>query len=110
MEVSALYAIIETGGTQFRVEPDMKLSVPRISAEENSTVKFDRVLFLSDDEGKAHIGAPHLEGASVEVLVVRHFRGKKVYVFKRKRRKGSMKKTGHRQGYTEIVVQSITPG
>lgn len=105
-----MYAIIETGGTQFRVEPDMKLSVPRIGAEENSTVKFDRVLFLSDDEGKAHIGAPHLESASVDVLIVRHFRGEKIHVFKRKRRKGSMKKTGHRQDYTEILVQSITLG
>ena len=105
-----MYAIIETGGFQFRVEPDMKLSVPRMDAEEDSTVRFDSVLLVSGDDGKVSVGAPLVENAFVEASVVRHFRGDKIQVFKRKRRKGYMRKTGHRQELTEVLIQSINGG
>jgi large subunit ribosomal protein L21 len=110
MEVFAVYAIIETGGFQFRVEPDMKLSVPRMDAEEEATVRFDQVLLVSGDDGSVSVGTPLVENAFVEASVVRHFRGDKVEVFKRKRRKGYMRKTGHRQDLTEVLIQSINGG
>ncbi len=105
-----MYAIIEAGGFQFHVEPEMKLTVPRMDADEESTIRFDRVLLISGEDGKVNIGAPLVEDAWVEASVLRHFRGKKVEVFKRKRRKGYMKKTGHRQDYTEVLIQSINGG
>ena len=102
-----MYAIIETGGFQFRVEPEMKLTVPRMDAEEESTVRFDQVLLFSGKDGKVNVGTPLVQDAWVEASVLRHFRGDKVEIFKRKRRKGYMKKTGHRQDYTEVLIQSI---
>jgi large subunit ribosomal protein L21 len=103
-----LYAIIETGGFQFRVEPEMKLSVPRMEAEEESNVRFDRVLLVSGDDGHVSVGTPLVENAFVEASVLRHFRGDKVEVFRRKRRKGFIKKTGHRQDLTEVLIRSIS--
>jgi large subunit ribosomal protein L21 len=103
-----LYAIIETAGFQFRVEPEMKLSVPRMEADEESTVRFDRVLLVSGDDGQVSVGTPLVENAYVEASILRHFRGDKVEVFKRKRRKGYIKKTGHRQDLTEVIIRSIS--
>ena len=102
-----MYAIIETGGFQFRVEQDMKLSIPRMDADEESSVRFDQVLLISGDDGEVSVGTPHVENAWVEASVLRHFRGDKIQVFKRKRRKGYMKMTGHRQELTEVLIQSI---
>jgi large subunit ribosomal protein L21 len=110
MEVFPLYAIIETGGFQFRVEPDMKLSIPRMDADEEATVRFDSVLLVSGDDGKVSVGAPLVENAYVEASVIRHYRGDKIQVFKRKRRKGYMRKTGHRQDLTEVHIQTINGG
>jgi large subunit ribosomal protein L21 len=103
-----MYAIIEAKGKQFRAEPDSMLRIPRLHAEPGDTVTFD--VLLSETDGKIQIGQPALEGASVAAEVVRHGRGEKIVVFKRKRRKGYRKKQGHRQDFTEVRVTEITIG
>ncbi|MBO0321280.1 50S ribosomal protein L21 [Muricauda sp. CAU 1633] len=101
-----MYAIVEMAGQQFKVAKDQKVYVHRLQTEEGKKVTFDKVLLL-DDNGNVTIGAPVIEGAAVEAKVVKHLKGDKVIVFKKKRRKGFKKKNGHRQYLTEIVVESI---
>jgi large subunit ribosomal protein L21 len=103
-----MYAIIEAAGKQFRAEPDSTLRIPRLRAEPGDTVTFE--VLLTETDGKVEIGQPSLEGASVAAEVVRHGRGEKIIVFKRKRRKGYRKKQGHRQDFTEVRVTEITIG
>nr|WP_297919467.1 50S ribosomal protein L21 [uncultured Allomuricauda sp.] len=101
-----MYAIVEMAGQQFKVAKDQKVYVHRLQAEEGKKVTFDKVLLL-DDNGNVTVGAPVIDGAAVEAKVVKHLKGDKVIVFKKKRRKGYRKKNGHRQYLTEIVVESI---
>jgi large subunit ribosomal protein L21 len=101
-----VYAVIETGGLQFRVEPGMELTVPRLQADEGSDYSFDRILLLSDQDG-VEVGKPVVSGAKVLASVAGHERGPKIEVFKRKRRKGYERKTGHRQELTRILVKEI---
>jgi len=101
-----MYAIVEMAGQQFKVAKDQKVYVHRLQTEEGKKVTFDKVLLL-DDNGNVTIGAPVIEGAAVEAKVVKHLKGDKVIVFKKKRRKGYQKKNGHRQSLTEIVVEGI---
>jgi large subunit ribosomal protein L21 len=99
-------AIIETGGTQVPVEIDSRSRVPRMSVDEGQEVEFDKVLLVSK-RGKPSVGRPYIEGASVTAKVMGHGRFDKVTVFKFKRRRKYRRKTGHRQGYTEILVKKI---
>jgi len=99
-----MYAIVEIAGQQFKVSKDQKVFVHRLASEEGSKVSFDKVMLL-DDNGTVTIGAPAIEGASVEAKVLQHLKGDKVIVFKKKRRKGYKKKNGHRQSFTQIVVE-----
>jgi len=101
-----MYAIVEIAGHQFKVSKDSKLFVNRLAGEEGSKVSFDRVLLL-DDNGTITLGAPAIEGASVEATVLSHLKGDKVIVFKKKRRKGYKKKNGHRQSLTQIQIGGI---
>ena len=101
-----MYAIVEIAGQQFKVEKDQKVFVHRLGTEEGNNVSFDNVL-LVDNNGDVTIGAPAIEGASVEAKVLRHLKGDKVIVFKKKRRKGYRKKNGHRQALTEIQIEGI---
>ncbi|MFD2099882.1 50S ribosomal protein L21 [Flagellimonas iocasae] len=101
-----MYAIVEMAGQQFKVAKDQKVYVHRLQEDEGKKVTFDKVLLL-EDGGNVIIGAPVIEGAAVEAKVVKHLKGDKVIVFKKKRRKGFKKKNGHRQYLTEIVVESI---
>jgi large subunit ribosomal protein L21 len=101
-----MYAIVEIAGQQFKVSKDQKVFVHRLASEEGSNVSFDKVMLL-DDNGTVTIGAPAIEGASVEAKVLQHLKGDKVIVFKKKRRKGYKKKNGHRQSFTQIVVEGI---
>ncbi|GGG36997.1 50S ribosomal protein L21 [Croceivirga lutea] len=101
-----MYAIVEMAGQQFKVAKDQKVYVHRLQEEEGKKVVFDKVLLL-DDNGSVTVGAPVIEGAAVEAKIVKHLKGDKVIVFKKKRRKGYRKKNGHRQYLTEIVVESI---
>ena len=104
-----MYAIVEIAGQQFKVSKDLKVYVHRLANEEGSKVSFDKVL-LVDDKGNVTLGAPAIEGASVEAKVLQHLKGDKVIVFKKKRRKGFKKRNGHRQYLTQIVIEGITVG
>ncbi|MBP6424856.1 MAG: 50S ribosomal protein L21 [Flavobacterium sp.] len=104
-----MYAIVEIAGQQFKVSKDLKVYVHRLANEEGSKVSFDKVLLL-DDKGNVTLGAPAIEGASVEAKVLQHLKGDKVIIFKKKRRKGYKKRNGHRQYLTQIVIEGITVG
>ena len=101
-----MYAIVEIAGQQFKVEKDQQIFVHRLETEEGKKVDFDNVLLI-DNDGKINVGAPAIEGAKVSASVVRHLKGDKVIVFKKKRRKGYKKKNGHRQYLTEIKIENI---
>lgn len=101
-----MFAVIKTGGKQFRAEPGVSLRVPTLAVEPGENVIFDEVLLASDGDS-VKIGTPVVEGAQVTAEVVKHGRDKKIIVFKRKRRKGYRKKQGHRQGFTEIRVSEV---
>jgi len=101
-----MYAIVEIAGQQFKVEKDQKVFVHRLDAEEGKKVAFDNVLLIGDGD-KVTVGAPAIDGAQVGAKVLKHLKGDKVIVFKKKRRKGYRVKNGHRQSLTEIVVESI---
>jgi large subunit ribosomal protein L21 len=101
-----MYAIVEIAGQQFKVEKDQQIFVHRLKEEEGSKVDFDNVLLI-DNDGKVNVGAPAIKGAKVSASVVRHVKGDKVIVFKKKRRKGYKKKNGHRQYLTEIKIENI---
>jgi large subunit ribosomal protein L21 len=101
-----MYAIVEIAGHQFKVEKDQKVFVNRLQTEEGKKVSFDNVLLLSDGD-KVTVGAPAIGGAQVSAKVLKHLKGDKVIVFKKKRRKGYRVKNGHRQSLTEILIESI---
>ena len=105
-----MYAVFQTGGKQFRAEPGTRLRIPTLEAEIGDSVTFDHVLLAGDGAEKVHVGTPTVDGASVKAEVIRHGRGDKVIVFKRKRRKGYRKKQGHRQNFTEIRVEEVALG
>jgi large subunit ribosomal protein L21 len=101
-----MYAIVEIAGHQFKVEKDQKVFVNRLSTEEGKQVAFDNVLLVADGD-KVTVGAPAIDGAQVGAKVLKHLKGDKVIVFKKKRRKGYRVKNGHRQSLTEIQIDSI---
>ena len=101
-----MYAIVEIAGQQFKVEKDQKLFVHRLDSKEGGKVTFDNVLLLANGD-KISVGAPAIDGAQVGAKVLKHFKGNKVIVFKKKRRKGYRVKNGHRQALTEIQVENI---
>jgi len=101
-----MYAIVEIAGQQFKVAKDQKVYVHRLQEDEGKKVSFHNVLLLEDGKNIT-IGAPAIDGAAVEAKVVKHLKGDKVIVFKKKRRKGFRKKNGHRQYLTELVIESI---
>ncbi len=101
-----MYAIVEIAGHQFKVEKDQRVFVNRLATEEGQEVSFDNVLLIADGD-KITVGAPAINGAQVGAKVLKHLKGDKVIVFKKKRRKGYRVKNGHRQSLTEIVIESI---
>ncbi|MBU3822151.1 50S ribosomal protein L21 [Flavobacteriaceae bacterium XHP0103] len=101
-----MYAIVEIAGQQFKVEKDQKVFVHRLQTEEGKQVAFDNVLLIGDGDNVT-VGAPAIDGAQVGAKVLKHLKGDKVIVFRKKRRKGFRKKNGHRQALTEIVIESI---
>ena len=101
-----MYAIVEIAGQQFKVETDQKIFVHRLNAEEGSKIDFDNVL-LTDNNGKINVGIPSLSGVKVSATVLNHLKGKKVLVFKKKRRKGYQKMNGHRQYLSYIQINEI---
>ncbi len=104
-----MYAIIETGGKQLRVEPGRFYDVERLAVDEAGKVSIDQVLFIQNDDG-VHIGQPLVAGATVEGTVMRHLRGRKIIVYKMRPKKKTRKKQGHRQELTRLMIDSITLG
>ncbi len=103
-----MYAIVDIAGQQFKVERGKKVYVHRLKANEGADVEFNKVLLI-DNGGKITVGNPTVDGAKVAATVVSHLRGDKVLVFKKKRRKSYQKLNGHRQDFTQILIQGVLP-
>jgi large subunit ribosomal protein L21 len=101
-----MYAVIKTGGKQYRVIPGERLKVEKLIGEVGSDVTLDQVLVVADGENVT-IGTPIIKGATVQAKVLSHGRGDKVMIFKFRRRKHYRKTQGHRQSYTEIQIENI---
>lgn len=101
------YAIIETGGKQLRVETGRFYDIELLPVEEEESVTIERVLLVEND-GEVTIGQPFIEGAEVEGTVMRHYRGRKILVYKMKPKKKTRKKRGHRQEITRLMINSIS--
>ncbi len=104
-----MYAVIKTGGKQYRVSEGDTLKVEKLDAEQGSTVDFEEVLMVADGDD-IKIGAPLVAGGKVSATVEEHGRGKKVEIIKFKRRKHHMKRMGHRQAYTKLKITGINAG
>ncbi|MEB3268362.1 MAG: 50S ribosomal protein L21 [Leptolyngbya sp.] len=100
------YAIVETGGTQLRVEPGRFYDVNRLAVSEDDTITLDKVLFVSHEDGTL-VGQPTVEGAEISATVMRHLRGPKLIVYKMQPKKKTRKKRGHRQELTRIMIDTI---
>ncbi|BAB06730.1 50S ribosomal protein L21 [Halalkalibacterium halodurans] len=100
-----MYAIIETGGKQVKVEEGQEIYIEKLDAEAGESVNFDKVVLVGGDDVK--VGSPYVEGASVTAKVEKHGRGKKIIVFKMKAKKNYRRKQGHRQPYTKVVIEKI---
>ncbi|MBR47796.1 MAG: 50S ribosomal protein L21 [Flavobacteriaceae bacterium] len=102
-----MFAVVEILGQQFKVEKNQKLLVNKLNEKEGSKISFDNVLLI--DNGKEFsLGTPKVEGCFVEAKIIKHIKGDKVIVFKKKRRKGYRVKNGHKQHLSEILIESIS--
>jgi large subunit ribosomal protein L21 len=102
-----MYAVIENGGKQYRVQPGDTLLVEKLPGSTGDAVEFDRVLLVSSDDTVA-IGRPIVDGARVTGEIIEHGLGEKLTVFKFKRRKNYRKRNGHRQAYTAVAIKTVT--
>ncbi|MBO4212893.1 MAG: 50S ribosomal protein L21 [Clostridia bacterium] len=101
-----MFAIIETGGKQYKVNEGDIIFIEKLDAEENATVTFDRVMAVSDDKG-TKVGTPIVDGAKVTAKVLKNGKAKKLYILKYKAKKNEKKKIGHRQPYTKVQISAI---
>ena len=104
-----MYAIVEVGGMQWKVEKTKTIKVPKLDLEPGKTLEIDKVLMVVD-QGSVSVGQPFVQNAKVSATVVDHGQGKKVRIFKKKRRKGYQVLRGHRQLFTELKIDGITVG
>ena len=104
-----MYAVIQTGGKQYRVSEGDTLKVEKLGAEEGASVDLDKVLMIADGE-EIKVGTPYVDGGKVTATVKSHGRGKKVKIIKFKRRKQHLKRQGHRQWFTELEITGISAG
>ena len=102
-----MYAVIKTGGKQYRVAKDQYLKIEKLEAEVGSRVDFDQVLLVGGDGGEMTVGTPLVAGAKVTAEVVEQTRGPKIVIFKKRRRKNFRRKTGHRQSITVVKIGDI---
>ena len=102
-----MFAVIETGGKQYKVKPGQRLRVESLKGEAGDSISFDKVLLIAADDDDVSFGAPYLDGKTVSATIARHGRGDKIKIIKFRRRKHSMKQQGHRQNYTEVVIDAI---
>ncbi|MDD2457048.1 MAG: 50S ribosomal protein L21 [Eubacteriales bacterium] len=101
-----MYAVIATGGKQYRVSVGDEIFIEKLAGEAGDAVKFSEVLMVSDDNG-TQVGTPTLDGAAVEAEIVKQGKQKKIIVFKYKAKKGFRRKKGHRQPYTRVRINAI---
>ncbi|MFC1849076.1 50S ribosomal protein L21 [candidate division CSSED10-310 bacterium] len=101
-----MFAVIESGGKQYRVEPDQVIQLEKLEGNIGDKIIFDQVLLMKDSHG-IHVGQPVVKGALVESKIVDQMKAKKVVIFKKKRRKGYHKKQGHRQRMTSLKITDI---
>lgn len=101
-----MYAVIETGGKQYRVSEGDVIFIEKLDVEANATVAFDKVVAVSGDEG-LKVGTPYVDGAVVNATALKNGKGKKITVFTYKPKKSSSRKMGHRQAYTQVRIESI---
>lgn len=101
-----MYAVIETGGKQYKVSEGDTLFIEKLDAAEGDTVTFDKVLAVADGDNVS-FGAPTVDGVTVTANVVKNGKAKKIYVFKMKRKKNYRRKKGHRQPFTKVVIEKI---
>ena len=104
-----MYAVIKTGGKQYRVSEGSKVKVEKIEADEGASVEFDQVRLVADGE-EVKVGVPYVAGSKVTATIKAHGRGKKVRIVKFRRRKHHLKRQGHRQWFTELEVTGINAG
>ncbi len=104
-----MYAIIETGGKQYRVEEGKKIRIEKLPQDKGETVVFDRVLLVNNG-GDLQVGKPYLEGSRVEGKVTARGRGRKIIVFKFKAKKNYKRTQGHRQPFSEVLIEKIVTG
>lgn len=102
-----MYAVVKTGGKQYRVAPGEVIKVERLEGDVGATIALDQVLMIGGDAGDARVGTPLIEGAKVAAEVLEQGRAPKVIVFKKKRRKNYRRKRGHRQLQTVLRIQDI---
>ena len=102
-----MYAIIETGGKQYRVQEGDTLFIEKLGVEAGNTVEFDKVLAVSKDDSLSY-GAPYVEGAKVSASVLEEGKAKKVIIYKYRAKKDYRKKQGHRQPFTKVKIENIT--
>jgi large subunit ribosomal protein L21 len=102
-----MYAIVEIAGQQFKVEKNDEIFVHRLEGDPGTKLEFNQVLLL-DNDGKISVGKPLVDGTSITGQIVDHVRGDKVVVFKKKRRKGYEKESGHRQDFSKVLIESIS--
>jgi large subunit ribosomal protein L21 len=102
-----MFAIVETGGKQYRVATNDKIIVEKLDFEAGAKVTLDKVLLVKSAAGEVNFGAPHVSGASVEAEIIKTFKNDKVIIFKKRRRQNSRRKQGHRQQQTLLKILSI---
>ncbi|MBN2088504.1 50S ribosomal protein L21 [candidate division KSB1 bacterium] len=101
-----MFAVVDIAGHQYKVQKDQKILAPKMEGQPGDQVEFNQVLMVSN-EGDVKVGVPVVEGSLVKATIVKHTRGKKVIIFKKKRRKGYKLKRGHKQEYTAIKIDEI---
>lgn len=102
-----MYAVVEIAGKQYKAENNKFLYVDKLEGQEGDKVEFDKVLLL-DEEGKVSVGSPTVKGAKINATILSQDKADKVIIFKKKRRKGYVRKNGHRQQYTKVLIEKIS--
>ncbi|HHV78017.1 MAG TPA: 50S ribosomal protein L21 [Firmicutes bacterium] len=105
-----MYAVIETGGKQYKVSTGDVIWTEKINGEPGTTVKFDKVLLIHDNDGQTIIGKPYIEGASVSADIIKQGKAPKIVVFKYRHKSNYRRKYGHRQPYTSLKIGAISTG
>ena len=103
-----MYAIVNISGVQYKLKPEQTFLAPKLNKEKGEYIDIEEVKLVSNQDGSILVGTPNLANVKIRALVLDSFKGEKIYIFKKKRRKGYKKKTGHRQNYTQLKIEAIT--